>query len=310
MAVRLVGLAALAGPFLIAVAALSGWGHRAPDLLAQFTSPAALATAALALLFLMFRRLGWAAAAAIAAGLLILAAWPQWRPPLGEPQPGAPTLRLYSANLWARNEDVEAMAASIREANADIVVLIELGDAPSRRLDEVLAGYDHQVRTPRINRVSGAARSMIASRYPLRTLPDEADGLHSVAAQVETPLGPIDVVGIHLTRPWPFQEQWGQVSQTMALAALLGDRTGPVIVAGDFNSVSSARIGRQMKSETGLIPAPGFEGTWPSFLPGPLAVTIDHVWRSPELALLERRLGEPTGSDHRPVVTTFTRARG
>ena len=28
----------------------------------------------------------------------------------------------------------------------------------------------------------------------------------------------------------------------------------------------------------------------------------------PDLALVSRRLGEPTGSDHRPVVTQFTRA--
>ena len=37
-------------------------------------------------------------------------------------------------------------------------------------------------------------------------------------------------------------------------------------------------------------------------------ITIDQVWRSPDLALLSRRLGEPTGSDHRPVITEFTRA--
>ena len=37
-------------------------------------------------------------------------------------------------------------------------------------------------------------------------------------------------------------------------------------------------------------------------------MTIDQVWRSPDLALLERRLGRKNGSDHRPVVTRFTLA--
>ena len=37
-------------------------------------------------------------------------------------------------------------------------------------------------------------------------------------------------------------------------------------------------------------------------------ITIDQVYRSPDLALVSRRLGEPTGSDHRPVVTEFRKA--
>ena len=38
-------------------------------------------------------------------------------------------------------------------------------------------------------------------------------------------------------------------------------------------------------------------------------ITIDQIYRSPDLALITRRLGEPTGSDHRPVITEFTRAQ-
>lgn len=304
----LVALALVSGPLAIALSALAGLGHRGPDLLAQFVAPAMPATLVLAALFLLVRRPGWFAAAAGVAGLLFLSAWPQWFPARTLPEPGAPEVRLYSANLWARNGDVEAIAASVAEADADIVVLIELGDAPAARLDEVLQRYPHRVATPRVDRASGAARSVIASRYPLSVIPDRPDGLHAVGAVAQTPLGPVNVLGVHLTRPWPFQEQWGQISQTMALTAIRRALDGPVIVAGDFNSVSSARIGRQMKAEAGLLPAPGFPGTWPAALPAPLGVTIDHVWRSPDLAVISRRLGRPTGSDHRPVVVEFTRA--
>lgn len=306
---RLAALALMAAPLAIAVSALGGFGHRGPDLLAQFVAPALPPTLGLAVAFLLARRLRWAAGAAAVVGLLLLAAWPQWFPPTGEAASDAPRLRLYSANLWARNEDTAAIAASIREADADIVVLIELGDAPAARLDALLADYPHRVVTPRIDRASGAARSVIASRRPLTAIPDRPDGLHAVGAVARTPLGPVNVVGVHLTRPWPFQEQWGQISQTMALTDIRRSLDGPVVVAGDFNSVSSARIGRQMKGDVGLLPAPGFPGTWPAGLPSPLGVTIDHVWRSPDLALTSRRLGRPTGSDHRPVVVELTRAR-
>lgn len=305
---RLAASALVAAPLAIAVSALSGFGHRGPDLLAQFVAPALWGAMVLTVGFLLIRRPGWAAAAAAVAALLLAAAGPQWFPPTGEAAPDSARLRLYSANLWARNDDTAAIAASIRDADADILVLIELGDAPAARLDALLAAYPHRVVTPRIDRASGAARSVIASRWPLAAIPDRPDGLHAVAAVAETPLGPVNVVGVHLTRPWPFQEQWGQISQTMALTDIRRSLDGPVIVAGDFNSVSSARIGRQVKADLGLLPAAGFPGTWPAAAPAGLGVTIDHVWRSPDLALSGRRLGLPTGSDHRPVVVELTRA--
>ncbi|HZW16487.1 MAG TPA: endonuclease/exonuclease/phosphatase family protein, partial [Brevundimonas sp.] len=145
-------------------------------------------------------------------------------------------------------------------------------------------------------------------RYPVAAIRDRPDGLHAVGATVRSPLGPLNVVGVHLTRPWPFQEQWGQIEQAIALASIRESLSGPVVLVGDFNSVSSARIGRQVQREIGLIPAPGFPGTWPSAVPSALAVTIDQVYRSPDLALVSRKLGRPNGSDHRPVVAEITRA--
>lgn len=295
-------------PLAVALAGLSGVGHRWIDILAQFTAPAVMATALLGGGFLIVRRRRWAAAAGAVLALLLTAVWPQWFPVRGTAEAGAPPVRLYSANLWARNTAVDAITASIKAADADIVVLIELGDAPAGRLDQVLAGYPHRVSAPRVERPSGPARSVIASRYPLVAIRDSPDGLNAVGATVRSPLGRLNVIGVHLTRPWPFQEQWGQIEQTMALAAIREDLSGPVVAVGDFNSVSSARIGRQMRRETGLIPAPGFPGTWPSVLPSAIGVTIDQVYRSPDLAVISRKLGRPNGSDHRPVVAEITRA--
>lgn len=305
---RAAALALLAAPALVAVAALSGLGHRLPDLLAQFTAPALVAAVALCGVFLLARLWDMAALGAGVAGLLVLAVWPQWTPERGRAL-GSESLTLYSANLWARNADVDAIARSIEQADADVVMLIELGDAPAARLDTILAAYPHRVSSPRKDRPSGAARSVIASRRPLKRLRDaEGQGLAALAVQAETSLGPISLVAVHLTRPWPFQHPYGQISQAQRLAGLRAGLDGPVVVAGDFNSVSSGRIGRQVRTETGLIPAPAFPGTWPSALPPALGISIDHVWRSPDLALVERRLGAKTGSDHRPVIVRLTRA--
>lgn len=299
---------ALAAPLGLALVALGGIGHRAFDLLAQFTAPALGVTAVVTAL-LALTRLKMAALHGLAACMVLLVAvGPQWFPGGPEPESGAPVVRLYSANLYYLNNDVGAIRASIEEADADVVVLIELGRDAAGRIDEVLEGYPYRAASMRMDVTRGPSRSVIGSRWPLTPLPDQPDGLHAVSTVARTPLGRLNVVGVHLTRPWPFQEQWGQISQTMALQAVVEGLDGPVVVAGDFNSVSSGRIGKQVRRDLGLHSAPGFPGTWPAPLPALLGVTIDQVYASPDIAFVSRRLGRANGSDHRPVVAEFSRA--
>ncbi|HBI18343.1 MULTISPECIES: endonuclease/exonuclease/phosphatase family protein [unclassified Brevundimonas] len=301
---------ALAGLAVFGIAALSGVGHRWVDILAQFTAPALLAAMAATAVCLLLRL--WPAAGVGAAACLVLAiaVWPQWTPTRGTAATDTPIVRLYSANLWVFNTNVEAMRRSIVAADADILVLVEVGDAPAAQLDTLLAGYPHRTAIRRMRGPGDHAQSIVASRYPIvQRLPDRPDGLSAAGAVVETPIGPINVFAVHLTRPWPYQYQWGQITQVMALTQRrLAAPANPVIAAGDFNSVSTARIGKQIQADMNLIPAPGWPGTWPSQAPAFAGITIDQVYRSPDLALITRRLGLPTGSDHRPVVTEFTRA--
>ena len=305
--IRLALAGLIATPTFVGLVALSGMRNQYADLLAQFTAPALFATLGLGIVFLLFRQRRWAAAAIVPAALLLIAVGPQWFPAASRPEAGAATIRLYSANLWVRNRDLDAIAASIRQADADVVMLIELGDATAPHLDALVGDYPHRIASPRTVRPNGGVRSVIASRYPLTALPRQV-GVEAVGARASTPLGPVNLVSVHLTRPWPFEESWGQISQTMALDQMIGGLSGPVIVAGDFNSVSTARIGKQVRRDIGLRPAPGFPGTWPASLPSALAITIDQIYASPDLTFVSRRLGRPTGSDHRPVVTEITRA--
>lgn len=302
-----VGLALLA-PLAIALAGLSGIGHRWIDILAQFTGPALVAAAAGLVAAALLRSRTLVATAVVVCALVLAAGSSQWAPPRGDPEAGSPDFTLYSANLQARNADVDAIATSIAAADADVVVLVELGDAPAAEIDRVLAGYPYRAVNGRVDRPGGAARSMIASRRPLHDIRLRIPALFVVGARVETDLGPVTVAGVHMTRPWPYQIQWEQIRQAEGLSDWARSVEGPVIAAGDFNSVSSARIGRIIKGDGALIPAPGWPGTWPTKLPDAAGMTIDQVYRSPDLALVERRLGLPTGSDHRPVITRFKRA--
>ncbi len=298
---NLILLTALGPPALVLLANLIDSGHRWPDLLVQFTAPAFAATALLTLIYAILRRgLPAIAGGVISLGLLAVV-WPQWAPPGPRLPPEAETIRVYSANVWIHNTDITAIRRSIEAADADVVMLIELGIGARQRMDEILEGYPYRTET----RSSGARleRAVIAARFPISEFGRRADGLHAVMARGDTPLGPMTFVLTHLTRPWPFEYQWGQISQSQALAERIEPLDGPVLIAGDFNSVTTGRIGRQIQEDIGVLPAPGWPGTWPSQLPGAARMTIDQVYLTDHLAVRSRRLGEPNGSDHRPVIT-------
>ena len=299
----------LLAPLTLAIAALSGSGHRWIDILAQFTAPALTATVLLTALVAVARLWRATAFGLIVAVTLLVAVWPQWFPAQPPARPGAAELTLYSANVHYLNTDIDRMRRSIDQADPDIIVLVELSLQTAEGMERLLADYPHRVNATQLDQTRGPARSVIASRYPLTQVPTFNDMLNDVAAVAQTPLGPVNIVGVHLTRPWPYEYQYGQIIQTQHLANLRHTLFGPVLVAGDFNSVASARIGRQVRDEVGLHPAPGILGTWPSALPPVFGMTIDQVYRSPDLTFTGRRLGLPNGSDHAPVVTTFTLAQ-
>lgn len=306
--------AALAGAWLalaaVAASALLRPEHRYAELLLQFAGPALTAALLVLVAAALLRRPVAAAGFAGVALALAAALAPAWRG--HPPAEGEPLARVYVANLWALNGDIPRIAASVAEADAEVVVLIELGDAAAARLDEILAGYPHRVSTPRVDRPSGAARSVVASRWPLEARDaDLADGLSAVTAEAVLPDGSrLRVLGAHLTRPWPFQWEHAQARQAERLAARLGEAPRRTLVVGDFNAVRQGRPVRRLVDEAGLRLAPAVRGTWPAALPAPLRITIDQALVSPDLVVTRRTLGRATGSDHRPVIVELAAAAG
>lgn len=300
----LIGMAAALAT--TAAVAFSGFGHRWADILAQFTAPAFAGAVVITAAALFVGDRIATAACALCLALTAGAAWPQWFPARPQMADG-PSVRLYSANVWVRNSDAEALGRSITAADPDVVVLLEVNDALFARLDQALPDHPHRAVSQHMS-FRGPVRQLVASRTPLRRITGEPAPL-GIAARVETALGPVTVVPTHLTRPWPFQIQWEQIRQAATQTDFARATDGPVILAGDFNSVSTARIGRQIRADGGVTPAAGWPGTWPAVLPAPFRMTIDQVYVSRDLAVADRRLGRANGSDHSPVITEIRRAR-
>ena len=96
-----------------------------------------------------------------------------------------------------------------------------------------------------------------------------------------------------------------------ALATRVGLTGGSRLVIGDMNRTAGSPYFRDFLNETGLRDSRlgfGRQPSWPVWLP--YRITIDHAFLSPDLAVVDRRLGPDIGSDHRPFILDVAPAAG
>lgn len=222
-------------------------------------------------------------------------------------------LRLYSANVWRGNDQVDAQAEEIAGSRPDVAFLQEA-------TPEFLAGLDRTGALEELPHRVVVARTdpfaaVLASRWPLVDQGVvEVDGRPVlVRATTEAPEGPVRIYGVHVVAPvGGSRPQW--IKELRAVEDAVGGERVPVLVAGDFNATWSHRAFRRLL-DAGLTDAAAARGrplqmTWPRHWPlvPPLA-RIDHVLTTDGLAVTGIRTGRGSGSDHRPLVADVARTR-
>ena len=248
-------------------------------------------------------------------------------------QPSGTALRVMTFNVLEVNGRPDALAAVIRDASPDVLVVQELNPRQSQALDAALSReypYRHLRPAWSYNGVG------TWSRYPILAEDRWADLQPAPRWQytrVSVNGHPVHVVNLHLTAPrivWrrlPFvpgalpagQRADDRRRQVALLAPRLHELAvsgEPVVVAGDLNMTDQAPEFRQLLGagyadayrEAGW----GFGLTFPA---GPVAVffrrqvpaqpmvAIDHVLVSPGVDVRQIRVWPASGgSDHHPLV--------
>jgi endonuclease/exonuclease/phosphatase (EEP) superfamily protein YafD len=293
LAVAWAGLAGAAVP-------LAGYAlrdaHWAFDLAGVFLFHGLLALGAAALLFTIarsWRGLGVSAlcGAGIAASLDVFGT--AVTPP---PCAGPPSLRIAFANLLYRNRDPEAVRAWVSQADADIVILVELNAATFAALTPLAeasaeSGYCLEI---------GRCETLAFSRIPGIRIVIRPGGAPAVIvdAPQNAPV-PWRILGVHLSNP-VYGPPGRQYAQAEALAQLAAGE-GPLIIAGDFNATPWGRVFDILERQGGLSrPLPG-PRTWPAQLPDLLRIPIDNAVTK-GVACARRTGGLAIGSDHLPQI--------
>jgi endonuclease/exonuclease/phosphatase (EEP) superfamily protein YafD len=214
-----------------------------------------------------------------------------------------PSFTLVTCNLLFECREPQRMIASLKEADPDILLLLEFSGEWQRQFKETLwKDYPHRLEEPQ----PGPFGICLASKLPLANAAvDTVAGDYPVVrAAVEFQGRRIGLLGVHPLppiRPAGY-DVWRQSFSEWRTA--LRDTNAPHrILAGDLNCTPFTRAFSRLCQETGLRDsARGFSLTNTWHLAGPFGLPLDHVLVSSGLSVLDYRIGPEAGSDHRWVM--------
>lgn len=107
---------------------------------------------------------------------------------------GDPVVRVYALDQAGVQTNPDQLAASIRDAEADIVVISGLDPAAFDDLERITAGFRYSVSSARTAQGRDVDHALIASRYALvgREASSTGSG-ETLGTLARTPLGRIDI---------------------------------------------------------------------------------------------------------------------
>jgi endonuclease/exonuclease/phosphatase (EEP) superfamily protein YafD len=229
--------------------------------------------------------------------------------PLPADARGAPTLRLFDANVYADNPDMSGYAEQIIADHPDLVTLEEASpyDEQQLQFDGALDNLPYRTGVA----IFGPQGFVIASRYPLgpRSVA-KVDGYpYLVRTTVELPSGPVPLWVVHTSAP--VSSDFGLWRAELdGVAHLLAQvRPHHVLVVGDFNATWGNQ-GFHAVLDTGLTDGAAARGdalsmTWSQKMIVPPLLRIDHVLTGTGLAVTTIATHPGPGSDHRDLTATM-----
>ena len=206
---------------------------------------------------------------------------------------------LYQKNLGAERINLDALFQDINSVQPDFLTFQEL----SLRDTEIKARV--QETFPYIlscfSRPKGAL--LIASKFPIVENSRRCSGVWGLAKmQVETPNGPLWIVGMHSYRPlpWPYVQN----KQADKLQKYMPDPMDDFIIGGDFNAVP---WGRPLLATTSYLNAQYLDKPRTTFARlGLIRLSIDHILMSKNMISAGTQTRPRFGSDHNGLVGRFT----
>jgi endonuclease/exonuclease/phosphatase (EEP) superfamily protein YafD len=286
---------------LLAFAARHGWRL---ELLTHFRAHYFWLLVVAAVVLAATRHLVWALAAAGLAVVNLVFVAPLYFGP--ERDSDGLISRAMSLNVRWINRDHRRTLDLVATEDPDFVLFLEVTPEWAEALASLNDRYPYSQVVPKRN----SAGVAFYSRVEVEDMKVEymAYNAVTIVAHLKLPSGRLAFIGIHPsspTSPENFEYRNRELSEVGKLAASL---TTPLMLMGDLNTTGWSPYFSDLLNDSGLLDSRrgfGIEGTWPK-VPFPLRIPIDHCLVSPDIMVVDRRVGPDVGSDHRPIVVDFT----
>lgn len=282
------------------------------ELMASFAPQLAVTTLIMAALAAYYqRKLAIAAAAvAIVTGLPIVS-FSKYEAPSRSDCGPEDCLTVITANLWGRQDAMDALGEIAAREGAHILGLNEVPrelvnadflrtfpehthivHAAWENMPKPMGAPIALISTEPLNDTERVLRDDTARRaYITADLGGDWQGLRMVVAHPVTPNSPTDLRKRNIL---------------LNAAGSAARESDSFVFMGDFNLTPWAPIFRELPGQRAADPRGSF--TWPASTPG-LGIPIDHVMFAGDLELVETRILPAIGSDHHPILARFKRKR-
>lgn len=193
----------------------------------------------------------------------------------------------------------------IKEIDPDFVVLEEINADWVSKLQWLSTSHSNSIVEPREDNFGIG----LYSRLPLaqaRIVNIGTAGVPSIVAVVRTGQGLVTVIATHPLPPRSAEyskyrnKQLAQIPDHVPTSA-------PTILLGDLNVTPWSPHFKSLLKSTGMKDATqgrGVQPTWPNLTPL-LRIPIDHCLHSPDITVVNKRVGPDAGSDHFPIIVDF-----
>ncbi len=225
-----------------------------------------------------------------------------------------PALVVYTHNLHAMTDGLQAAADAIRASGADVVAVQELTEPAAEYFRATLGDvYPYQQMNPVGLSTGGTG---ILSRWPLEDAETWFSSMAQMRVTVNSPNGPFAFYSAHPPPPSWFLQAFDSSSRAAALTTILeraAQETLPVVLAGDFNLTDQTSdyqriIGagfRDAFREAGWglgLTFADFSVYYPLLAVAPPFIRIDYVFASDDFTVVDASArASAAGSDHYPV---------
>lgn len=294
------------GSILCGVATLTGFLGKLwwlLELTSHFPLHLVIASALFTGIWALKRRWRWAifsgAVTAVNAMLVLALFWSvnQSAPAAGQ------RLRLMAVNVHTANLRSDLVLDFLQKIDADVVLLMEVNQRWMDALSTLSNRYPEIIAEPRSDNFGIALLNRVAATNSAVIYLGEAE-LPSIRTTLLITGQTVTLLGTHPLPPGSAEYSRLRNDQLRAIAAHVRESTAPTIVLGDLNATPWSPYFRELLRVSGLrntSQGRGLYASWPAGLPVG-RIPLDHCLISPNLHVMDKRLGPQVGSDHLPVV--------